>query len=95
MQGVNEYLECPTEDIYQSEERDLLLFYMIAGAPGIHLCTNLPNDTIGYAVGEQQLEFDVELGVAAEGFSRKVWRFRVKARWQDSEILEVSAAAST
>lgn len=88
--GINEYLKNETVDIYQGEERDLLLFYVVKGSPKIHLCSGLEYCEIGIATDENMpLRFELELMVAGENFPSVIKRFKISAVWDDFGIKEV------
>ena len=89
--GINECLKNDTTDIYQGEERDLLLFYVVKGSPMVHLCSTLDSCVIGYAPDEDvPLVFELKLTVVGEGLLTVEKTFKVSAVWDDFKIEEVA-----
>ncbi len=88
--GINKYLRNERMDIYQGEEKDLLLFYVIKGSPHVHLCSGLDYCEIGITIDEKMpLRFETELTIAGENFPSVVKRFKIDAVWDDFNIKEV------
>ena len=87
--GINKYLRNERMDIFQGEEKDLLLFYVIKGSPQVHLCSGLEYCEIGIATDENvPLRFESELTIAGENFPSVVKRFKINAVWDDFGIEE-------
>jgi len=90
--GINEYLKNGKVDIYQGEENDILLFYIIKNSPAIHLRSDFDFSVIGYANDEKMpLKVELELHIAGEGFRSIVKGFRASAVWDDFCIEEISS----
>lgn len=88
--GINGYLRNEKMDIYQGEDKDLLLFYVIKGSPKVHLCSGLEHYEIGIATDENMpLGFKLELTIAGENFPSVVKRFNINAVWDNFAIEEL------
>jgi hypothetical protein len=90
-QGINAYLHNATEDIYEGEEKDLLVTYMFLGNPSVFLCTDADIGLIGYSIRGNPLIFEAEVALAAENLPRSSHHFVVTTRWDYCKIQELPA----
>lgn len=76
--GLNKYLKNAAVDLYQGDEKDLLVFYMIKGLSNVFLCTDVEIAHAGSVFSSgQTLKFEVEIGVTAQGYPRMAWSYFV------------------
>jgi hypothetical protein len=88
--GINECLRNETTDIFQDEEKDLLLFYIIKGSPKVHLCSTLDYCEIGIATAENMpLKFELKLTIVGENLLTMVKTLKISAVWDDFKIEEM------
>lgn len=86
---MNKFLRNPIIDIYENEERDLLVTFMFMDQPSVFLCVDSGPGMIGYASGGNPVVFEVEIGFAAENVARRPFRFLVTTRWDYCKIEKI------
>lgn len=90
LNGINSCLKNEAMDLFQGEEKDLLLFYVIRGSPMVYLCSTLDNCVIGYAAVESMpLKFELKLTIVGENLLTVVRVFKISAVWDDFKIEEM------
>lgn len=85
--GFETFLVNTVEDIHYTEEKDLLLFYMIKGIDRIFLCTDT-NEPIAF-VDNRPAKFEVELSITAQKYPKTVFKYLVTAKWDDYQIQQL------
>jgi hypothetical protein len=85
--GLNTHLRNSERTIFDGEEADLPVFYMVLGCPTVFLSGGLPRISPGDSIADAPVRFDVKLSFSGKGLARAPpSTFRISAAWDDFRI---------
>jgi hypothetical protein len=87
--GLNDYLGKTNEDIHPGDEKCLRVFYMMKDIRTVFLCTDVDMVNAGICTEDNPVEFELEVTVTAQHYSKTTNRFLVTAKWDDFTFVKM------